>query len=300
VIAGIADFRLAPDPWIGIQEDREKALRIEEATRELAFEDAVRAYWRMTPDTPSERAARFQEHVRIAAARSREWLETLPPTPQVLATEPWIDLGCGSGDLLAAAGTRGISVIGIDVALRWLVIARKRPELSGRNARLVCCGAEHLPFADGAFGRAVSLGLLEHCGDPGAVFREARRVLRAGASVHLRTVNRYSLLVEPHVDLWGVGFVPRRFADSYVRLRNGQRYLHHRPLSRRELAAALRRAGFRRIVVRAAPSLPSERARLATLARAIAPGYEMARRAPFARSALAWIAPLLEASGVVA
>jgi hypothetical protein len=71
-------------------------------------------------------------------------------------------------------------------------------------------------------------------------------------------------------------------------------------LSRRELEAALRQAGFRRIVVRAARSLPSERARLGTLARVIAPGYEMARRTPFARSALAWIAPLLEASGVVA
>src|SRR5947207_13898152 len=67
VIAGIADFRLTPDPWIGIEEDREKALRIEEATRELAFADAVRAYWRMTPDTPSDRAARFEDPVRIPA-----------------------------------------------------------------------------------------------------------------------------------------------------------------------------------------------------------------------------------------
>jgi ubiquinone/menaquinone biosynthesis C-methylase UbiE len=300
VIAGIADFRLSPDPWIGIEQDREKALGIEEATRELTFEDAVRAYWQMTPDTPSDRAARFQEHVRIAAARSREWLETLPPTAHSLSAEPWIELGCGSGDLVAAGRTRGISIIGIDIALRWLVIARKRPELEAGNARFVCCGAEHLPFPDGAFGRVVSLGLLEHCADPGAVCREARRILRVGGSLHLRTVNRYSLLAEPHVDVWGVGYVPRRFADSYVRLRSGRSYLHHRPLSPRELEAALREAGFQRILVRAAPSLPGERARLGATARAIAPGYEVARRTPFARSALTWIAPLLEASGAIA
>lgn len=289
IVAGIPDFRVSPDPWIGLEDDRAKALRVEREAAELGFEDTVRAYWAMTPSTPAERAAVFIEHVLAAEERSREWLDTLDAGP----ADGWtLDVGCGTGDLLAALAERGTPAVGVDIALRWLVVARKRPGLKGP---LVCACAEALPFPDGSFGRVMSLGTLEHCADARRAVGEAGRVLSHPGSLYLRTVNRFSLLPEPHVGVWGVGLLPRRLADPYVRWRSGQRYLHHRLLSKRELQANLGRVPFDRVEVAAARLLQTERRKLSPRARRLVPTYEWSRRTPIIRRIVSWVSPLLEA-----
>jgi SAM-dependent methyltransferase len=297
VVLGIPDFRLVPDPWIGLDEDREKARRLEAGSRGTSLEAMVRTYWSMTPGTPAAQAERFVHHVMSAFDRSREWLDRLdPPNPRIGV---WLDLGTGTGDLACAVAARGTPAVGIDVAMRWLVVARRRAELAGVAVDFICCNAEHLPFADASFSRVASVGTLEHCLDSDRALREARRVLVPGGDVRLRTVNRYTMLREPHVGVWGVGLVPRRLADRYVRWRGGTGYEHHRPLSARELRRGMNRAGFGGVRVDAAPLLPTERARLAGASWA-ADVYERARRVPFARAAVRWTAPLLEASGAAA
>jgi ubiquinone/menaquinone biosynthesis C-methylase UbiE len=297
IVEGIPDFRVAPDPWIGLADDREKAQRLAEATRGAEFEDTVRAYWAMTPMTPAPMAERFISHVLGAEERSREWLRGADREDEQLPEGPWLDLGCGTGDLLAA-GPPDVTMVGVDIAMRWLVVARKRC-LAGAGPRiLVCACAERLPFPDGSFARALSLGLLEHCADADAVLAEARRVLRRGGVLRLRTVNRYTPLPEPHVGVWGVGLVPRRWADAYVRWRSGHRYIHHRPLSPRELARGFRRAGFARFRVSMARLLASESVRLGTLGAAARIAVDILRAAPLVRSALPWASHLVEGRGV--
>jgi ubiquinone/menaquinone biosynthesis C-methylase UbiE len=171
--------------------------------------------------------------------------------------------------------------------------------LSGVAVEFICCNAEHLPFADGAFARVASIGTIEHCRDADRVLAEARRVLAPGGDLRLRTVNRYTMLREPHVGIWGVGLVPRRFADRYVRSRGGLGYEHHRPLSARELRRGMRRAGFDRVRVDPAELLETERAKLAAVAWA-ANVYDRARTVPVTRNVLRWSAPLLEGTGVAA
>jgi ubiquinone/menaquinone biosynthesis C-methylase UbiE len=291
VIIGIPDFRLRPDPWIDIEADREKGTLLEADTLDADFETTVRAYWARTPGTPPAQAERFTRYVVDAEPRAREWLlrEHAPSR-----NGWWLDVGCGTADLVLAARRLGHPVVGIDVAFRWLVVARRRLQRANLEAPLVCCNAEHLPFDARAFARADSLGTLEHCLDPDAVLAELARVLEPGGTLHLRTVNRFTLLPEPHVGVWGVGYVPRRWADAYVRWRSGQRYEHHRLLSPRELRRALAAAGFQRVHLGAAALLGADRARAGALA-AAAPVYELCRRAPGVGRLLAWGAPLLEA-----
>jgi ubiquinone/menaquinone biosynthesis C-methylase UbiE/uncharacterized protein YbaR (Trm112 family) len=294
VVIGIPDFRLRADPWIDLEADREKGIALEARTRDADLETTVRAYWAMTPGTPSEQAERFTRHVLAAEARAGEWLARAGNDP---LHGWWLDVGCGTADLVVAAARRGARVIGIDIAFRWLVVARRRLQQAGLVAPLVCCNAEHLPFGAGTFSRVVSLGTLEHCLDAGLVLAESARVLRTGGTLHLRTVNRFTLLPEPHVGVWGVGYVPRRWADAYVRWRSGQRYQHHRLLSPRELRRALARAGFRRVRLGAAPLLDADRERTGAVA-AAAPVYELCRRAPALGRMLSWGAPLLEVSAL--
>lgn len=53
VLLGIPDFRVSPDPWIGLEDDRAKGVALERETAGAAdLEQMVRAYWRMTPNTP--------------------------------------------------------------------------------------------------------------------------------------------------------------------------------------------------------------------------------------------------------
>ena len=301
IVSGIPDFRTAPDPWISMQDDREKGLRLERETIGHTFEAMVRAYWAMTPGTPAASAERFTEHVQSAESRAREWLRltggaqrggtgTGQSTPTVL------DLGCGTAELAAAAGN-DVRVVGVDIAFRWLVVARRRLTERGIVPLLVCCNSEALPFRDATFAQARSLGMLEHCRDADLVLRECRRVLAPGATLHLRTSNRFTLLREPHVDVWGVGWLPRRLADSYVRWRNGERYLHHWPKSVSEIRRAMRRAGFTEVRVVAAPMLDADTAKLPRALHGVLPLYERLRALPGAGAVLGAVAPLLEVSG---
>ena len=296
VVIGIPDFRLRPDPWIDLEADRAKGIALEAETLDADFETTVRAYWERTPDTPRALAERFTQFVVEAEPRASEWLaNVLHGAP---STGWWLDVGCGTADMVLAGARRGLSVIGIDIAFRWLVVARRRLQRAGYSAPLVCCNAEHLPFAAETFERVVSLGTLEHCLDAELALEESARVLRPGGALHLRTVNRYSLLGEPHVGVWGVGFVPRCWADGYVRWRSGQRYEHHHPLSPREVRRGLSAAGFASVRVAPAALLSADRARAGPLA-TVAPLYDAVRRVPGLARLMSWGVPLLEADGSI-
>jgi len=298
-VLGIPDFRVFPDPWIGFEDDRQKAIKLDAIIGKLSFADSVRAYWEITPATPRPLAAHYTQHVIESESRASDWLDWLAREEAPAAAGCWLDIGCGTGDLVAAGAARNIPVVGVDIALRWLVIAKRRETLAGRTAQLVCANGEYLPFAKASIARVVSLGTLEHAEDAQQIASEARRVLRPAGLIRLRTVNRYTLLREPHVQVWGVGFVPRRWADRYVQLRSGQRYLHHKPLSPREVARALRVAGFSEVRVGAAALLDADRGRLGGGVRRAAPVYNRLREMPIFGAMTRWVSPLLDARGVV-
>jgi ubiquinone/menaquinone biosynthesis C-methylase UbiE len=255
VVCGIPDFRILPDRYISIEDDREKGRRLEESGRDFA--GMLDLYWAMTPEVAPDLAQKFRRHQLAEERIARAVLE------EVGSWEgPLLDVGCATGGLMAAAGRRGGEVVGVDVAFRWLVVGKVRLRETGVSTMLVCANAEHLPFPDEAFGALTANDLVEHVVDPVPVMRECRRVLRPAGSAYFSTNNRYSALPEPHVGVWGVGWLPRGWQARYVEMITGRPYRNICLRSGPELALLTREAGFGAGRIEAAPlsSAPEYRA----------------------------------------
>lgn len=248
IVMGIPDFRVFPDPYIDPEDDYRKAEYILEQAGNESFEDLVRFYWSITPEVSPERAERFMRRVFVLADA---WSERLPhlldKCPKDETRRCVLEIGCGTGGFLAAASERLNQIVGVDIAFRWLVIARQQLEEAGADVPLICACAEHLPFRDDSFDVLVAESTLEHVNDQERALRESRRVARDHARFYLSTTNRWSVTPEPHVGVWGVGFLPRRWMSPYVERVKGIPYEHLRPVSIFELRRLLRRADFRAI-----------------------------------------------------
>src|SRR5207244_13119465 len=98
-----------------------------------------------------------------------------------------LEVGSGTGNFLAMAHP-GQRVIGIDIAMRWLNLSRRR-FLDKRLPlpALVCCCAEHLPFPDGLFDQAVCSATLEFTRVPKQVLSECARTLSAKGFLYIST-----------------------------------------------------------------------------------------------------------------
>lgn len=95
-----------------------------------------------------------------------------------------LDIGCGRGELLFQLEQRGISSVGVDIALPALELARKTTK-----APLALCDAKRLPFREHSFDRIFFLGVLDHLHDweLEACFAEFRRTLKPGGLVLANT-----------------------------------------------------------------------------------------------------------------
>lgn len=241
IILGIPDFRLYEDPLIPLADDYRKGEKLQAAAEHCSFAELVEYYWSLPtfPPTPADLRARFIHHVLSDSRRIEGYVDSLA------RGRTFLDVGCGAGALVRAAGPRFGVCVGADVGFRWLIVARQGLEEAGMPANLVCCCADHLPFADGSFDTVSSVALLEHVADAPAVLGECARTLATDGRLFISTSNRFSLAPEPHVRIWGVGFLPRRWMPAYVRWRRGLKYEKKQLLSRGELAKGLRRAGLR-------------------------------------------------------
>ena len=244
VIAGIPDFRIFPDPYIPIDDDRRKGAHLAEMGRTRSFQQMLQYYYSITPEDPEDLAKFWIAHAlaeteiaaRILGERHGESL---------------LDVGCSTGGLLAAANPRFRNVCGVDVAFRWLVIGQVRMRELGIRAELVCANAEALPFRTGSFDLITAIDVLEHLRDPGQAAKEFRLAAR---ELLCTTNNRFAPLPDPQVRLWGVGYLPRRLQATYVAKR--RRDLHRYNVSMLgagELKKMLRTAGYRSVHVDAAP-----------------------------------------------
>jgi SAM-dependent methyltransferase len=252
-LRGIIDLRTAEDGFLSNAEDWEYASRLDDDFDRLDFRGLLDRYFDLSPEIPATLRQRQIAHILTAPDRVRRWLDALGPAGE---SGPLLDLGCGSGSFLSAVGPSRSDVAGVDIALRWLIVARKRLDEEGIGHIPLACGcAERLPFADRTFAGVVAGDVIEHVDDQGATLREGHRVLEAGGRLFLASPNRFSLAPEPHVGVWGVGFLPRGWMKGYVRWASGGDFRAIRTLGPGEWRRLIRSSPFEMARIEA-PGLP--------------------------------------------
>jgi SAM-dependent methyltransferase len=254
ILRGIADLRTTDDLFLANRDDWEFALRLDQAYDRVDFRELLELYFDLSPEIPLELRRRQIGHILTAPGRARMWQEALGGARRTSL----LDLGCGTGSFLSAAAERYQAAYGIDIAMRWLLVARKRLDEEGLgHVRLVCGCAERLPFDDHTFDAIVGGDVIEHVGDQAMTLAEAHRVLREGGRLFLASPNRYSLAPEPHVQVWGVGYLPRSWMPAYVRWASGVDFRAIRTLGIGEWTQLLAQSPFGAGQI-VAPGLPGD------------------------------------------
>ena len=141
-----------------------------------------------------------------------------------------LDLGCGTGLLLALAQARGATVTGLDVTPGLLKIARDRLPTAELWQADICS----LPFGAAEFDVVTGVNAVQFAADPPAALAGAARVVRPGGLVAIGTFAAPERAESTAVHLAMAALSPpRRQAD-------------HAPyaLTRDNLAAALAAAGL--------------------------------------------------------
>lgn len=275
VLFGIPDFRLAPDPYLSLEEERAKAGRLHGLAAEMSFEALLDAYYAMTDDVPGPLATKFAAYVRGGVSRGETVLDRLA------GAGPLLDAGCGAGGLLVAAGRQGRAATGLDIALRWLVIAAKRLEEEGLPADLVCADLRAPPFPDGSFGAIAAVDVLEHLGEQSQASEAIARLAAPGARLYVAAANRHTLAPYPLAGLWGVGVLPRGLRSWYLKARRGLDTLRNAtPVAPTAVARRFRRAGLTVQVLAPLEIRPAYGTALGPLARRALPLYAKLRTAP--------------------
>jgi ubiquinone/menaquinone biosynthesis C-methylase UbiE len=118
-----------------------------------------------------------------------------------------LDLGCGSGGWSESIGQSVHQVVGIDISLERIKVAKKNAENESLNNLHFFIGdAENLPFPSDYFNIVFCAAILHHLPDLNQAFREIHRVLKIDGKI---------ILSEPGL-LNPFAFVRRKFFPSEI------------------------------------------------------------------------------------
>ena len=139
-----------------------------------------------------------------------------------LGRERALAIGCGVGASMIPLAKDFGHTIGIDPSLPDLILAKKAAIEAGVADRitLIQGHVQRMPLPAESIDFAVAEDVLEHVMDLDGAMRDIGRVLRRQGVFIGNSVNRFNMLrPEPHVKLWFLGFLPRRWQAPYARWR---------------------------------------------------------------------------------
>ena len=217
ILFDIPDFRLQSDQYLSLEDERAKAGKLHAYAKDHDFAALVSFYYSITDDVPDELAPTFARYVLNAPKRSKPALEALAAQ----GGRSLLDLGCGSGGALVAARDKFGQRTGVDIALRWLVIAQKRLDELGVEATLVCADAEMLPFSLGSFSHVLASDLLENTRSPAATLKSAGSILEKGGRLYVSASNSRWVGPHPATGVWAAGLLPTQFRKAKLERKHG-------------------------------------------------------------------------------
>jgi SAM-dependent methyltransferase len=125
------------------------------------------------PSIPFDRIADTYDETRGGEERAERYAGAL--ARHLDPTALTLDVGVGTGIVGEALARRGHRIVGVDIALAMLVMARAR-----LGARVAQGDARRLPIADASLHWAISVWVLHVVGDVPGVLAEVARVLAPG------------------------------------------------------------------------------------------------------------------------
>lgn len=291
-IFGIPDLRLRGDRYLDLDAERAKARHLAERAETDSFEALLQRYYLITDDVTPALATRYSQAARSAPARLAPFVSALAtnlaPGARVL------DLGCGTGGALVAGTHSGLRMVGIDIALRWLVICRKRLRELSMDVPLICADASHLPFRVPTFDAALAVDLFDHVEDSNAALGGLRAALRGGAPLCITGANPSSPGPELSTGIWGLGLLPAALRRQILERILGLDALRH--VTARGYTEIVRQAagsGFEPMSVRARRVVAADPTR-SLLERSLMHIYRRMSQANVCASALLALSPSYE------
>jgi ubiquinone/menaquinone biosynthesis C-methylase UbiE len=112
----------------------------------------------------------------------RELIGAVVERGELAAARRVLDVGCGTGTLVAELASLGVRAFGVDTSAEMLEAARRKAPRAG----VKLAEAERLPFKDASFDR-VTFVLSVHLVDRPGAFAEARRVLTSEGRLLIAT-----------------------------------------------------------------------------------------------------------------
>ena len=140
------------------------------------------------PSSPQAREMADESMVRNLAAQAEAiWPQELPVFERNPPAGRVLDVGAGTGEILARLAERFTlaSFVGVDLEEAHLERARSRLLGFGDRVRMQHGDALALPFGDSEFDLVISRHLLQAVPDAGRALSEMSRVLRPGGLVHV-------------------------------------------------------------------------------------------------------------------
>jgi ubiquinone/menaquinone biosynthesis C-methylase UbiE len=153
-----------------------------------------------------------------------------------------LDVGAGTAQIPIALCEKHptVRVVAIDMAQHMLRVGQGNVERAGlaQRVRLQLCDAKRMPFADATFDGVMSNSIVHHIPEPFAVFKEMRRVVKAGGVLYVRD------LLRPSDEAALRGFVQKYAGDANAHQQQMFADSLHAALTLEEVRALVTRLGF--------------------------------------------------------
>ncbi|TAN63277.1 MAG: class I SAM-dependent methyltransferase [Magnetospirillum sp.] len=152
-------------------------------------QDQTRQYFRSAAEVWQARAAGISGTYSLIEDRNRAALAVVESLP---GARRFLDVGCGTGQLVIAAAGRGLEAEGVDFAEEMILQCEENRKAAGVVAKFVAGSFFDMDAADAAYDVISAQGLIEYLssGQMTEFFRRCHRMLKPGGALVVGSRNR--------------------------------------------------------------------------------------------------------------